>query len=63
MRSEMDLESVVTQIDKAAREAWDTFGYYEQTLMDGSKSDYEIYGERLAWQIRGLVKWDGSINF
>lgn len=49
----MELESIVTKIDETVREAWVTFGYYEQTLMS-SKSDSEIYGERLASQILGL---------
>jgi len=53
MRNEVKLESVVTEIDNTVREAWGTFGYYEQTLMT-SKSDSEIYGERLGSQIRGL---------
>ncbi len=53
MRNEVKLESVMTKIDNTVREAWDTFGYYEQTLMSNN-SGSEIYGERLASQIRGL---------
>ena len=53
MRNKLQLDSTVTAVSKALRDAWETFSDYAQALMS-SPSDPDRYEERLADQIRSL---------